>query len=66
MLLTVQFEQTAIPEDDDSAPGGGVEETKEDPDVRRVQNMIDELTVDYERIEQEVADMNAPDDDERR
>ena len=44
MLLTVQFEQTANPEDDDSAPGGGVEEIKEDSDVRGVQDMIDQLT----------------------
>ena len=63
VLPTVRFERTAIPEDDDSAPGGGVEETKEDPDVRRVQNMIDQLTVDYERIEQE-ADLDADNDND--
>ena len=62
VLPTVRFERTAIPEDDDSAPGGGVKETKEDPDVRGVQNMIDQLTLDYGKIEQEVADLDAADD----
>ena len=61
VLPTVRFERTAIPEDDDSAPGG-VEETKEDPDVRGVLNMIDQLTLDYKRIEQEVANLDAADD----